>query len=147
MESVVVSNEMSWHFQQAENAPKHHPSISNSDADFPFWWMALRFLTSRCWVKGSFLADFFLSLFFLLTSPRKNQFLHINSSYSFLELRVCLEDVYWDVIRQTQCQAAQEKVNFLLKIAILKAAHIWLPSSIGTEVHVSSCWVIYQQAK
>lgn len=65
----------------------------------------------------------FLSLFFLLTYPLKNQFLHINSSYSFLELRVCLEVVYWDVTSQTQCQAAQGKANFLLKIALLRGAH------------------------
>lgn len=47
-----------WRFQQVENSPKHHSSISNSDTDFPFWWVDLQFLTSRYWVNGSFLADF-----------------------------------------------------------------------------------------
>lgn len=54
----LCQKKLGWPFQQAENSAKHHSSISNSDADFPFWRMALQCLTSRCWVNGSFLADF-----------------------------------------------------------------------------------------
>lgn len=39
----------------------------------------------------------FLTLLFLLTYPLNNQFLHRNSSYFFLDWRVCLEVFYWDL--------------------------------------------------
>ena len=77
----------------------------------------------------------FLSLFFPLTYPLKNHCLPINSSYLFLESRVCRLFTGMSSAK-LQCQDTQGRVNFLLKIAVLKAAHILSPSSIRTKVRV-----------
>lgn len=81
-------------------------------------WMGVSLLTVVC-------------LFFPVTYPLENHFLSINSSYLFLEL---FGRVFAGISStKLQCKATQGKANFLLKIAILKAAHILSPSSTGTK--------------
>lgn len=78
---------MGWHFQQAKNSSKPHPSFANSDTDFPFgMWPSFKVLGKM----GISLLTFKSRMFFPLTNPLENHCSPIDSSHLFLKLDVCL---------------------------------------------------------
>lgn len=85
---------------------------------------------------GVSLADVYKQNVFPLTNLLENRCLPIDSSGLLLKGGASLSVASCDVIK-LQCSAAQGKTNFLLKTAVLRAAHILSLPSVGTRVLVA----------